>query len=334
MRRVLRLTPWRGFTLIELLVVIAIIAILIALLVPAVQKVREAAARTQDVNNLKQICLACHSLNDNNKKLPPSLGCFPSGSWQEAQSGPSTVIGGITVYDWGTPPSKYGNIFYFLLPYIEQDSVYKIMGWSNGGWMPYPYPNGSYYGNGPGQFQGAGGSQWGYPVVPTYVSPADPTAPSNGVSDWGNSGALSYASNNFVFKSATRFSATAISKIRDGTSNTILFFDRYAYCEGTNGHWTGHHGWADWGWAWVDYPWGDIDNPASYGFPPVIPDLTPQWLPTDTQCINTSIQSFSAAGINVGMGDGSIKTVAAGITPQTWFYAMCPADGQNLGPDW
>src|SRR5204862_8351523 len=87
------------FTLIELLVVIAIIAILIALLVPAVQKVREAAARTQIINNLKQCSLALHSCNDVNRKLPPASNTF----------GSMTVVRSLSIH---------------LLPYVDQAPLF------------------------------------------------------------------------------------------------------------------------------------------------------------------------------------------------------------------
>src|SRR5262245_48298410 len=105
-----------AFTLIELLVVIAIIAILIALLVPAVQKVREAAARTQCINNMKQVVLACHALQDVKKVLPPGSavcadpangGCFT----------PATGVYGRHIYTWA----------HFLLPYIEQVALYNSL---------------------------------------------------------------------------------------------------------------------------------------------------------------------------------------------------------------
>src|SRR5687767_14796349 len=92
-----------GFTLIELLVVIAIIAILIALLVPAVQKVRESAARTQCSNNLKQVGLGLHNYHGTRGKFPPMYS---------DQSQPEYRV--------------TGELFYHILPFIEQDGLFKL----------------------------------------------------------------------------------------------------------------------------------------------------------------------------------------------------------------
>ena len=108
----------RGFTLIELLVVIAIIAILIGLLLPAVQKVREAAARMSCQNNLKQFGLAQHTYNDTNNKLPPGGLCCKT-----INSG-GTIVPSLN-NDWG---DDRGTWIVFSLPYIEQDALYKLFG--------------------------------------------------------------------------------------------------------------------------------------------------------------------------------------------------------------
>src|SRR5437667_3313287 len=143
----LRLQRWRrGFTLIELLVVIAIIAILIGLLVPAVQKVRDAAARTQSVNNLKQIGLACHNANDTYKALPIEwVPWWGNGTYK----GP--------YWDKGTDTAAH----ILLLPFLEQNNLYKFIlkygPWAEG--IPNPFP--------------AGQTPACATVLPVYQSPAD-----------------------------------------------------------------------------------------------------------------------------------------------------------------
>src|SRR5438132_2373734 len=111
--------PQPGFTLIELLVVIAIIGVLISLLLPAVQKVREASNRVQCQNNLKQIGLALHNYEGTNGRFPPAYLCTSA-----RQSGtaygiayPDDGWNGLPGWAWGT----------LILPYLEQDNLYRSL---------------------------------------------------------------------------------------------------------------------------------------------------------------------------------------------------------------
>ncbi len=333
-----------GFTLIELLVVIAIIAILIGLLLPAVQKVRDAAARTQSRNNLKQVVLALHNFYDAHQKTPPMFGVL-----HPADAGPG------------------GSVFYQLLPYLEQDNLYRL---------------------GPD----AARSQ----PLKVLRHPADPTQTADGVFDlptaapsWAASsgtlnpypawasqantrwGLSSYSANWQVFGDQ----GANFSKISDGLSNTITFNEKYAVANRPAGN--PLHGATLWGYG-VDprtipdqfnpplapgaYPseaqWAN-DQPATSlyvnGYWPrtgfvnrggAVPTswygskpwrcrcmLKPEWAPPvdNVHCLKS--QSISPAGIHVALADGSVRFVPASTPDELWSAIETPDYGETIRPD-
>jgi prepilin-type N-terminal cleavage/methylation domain-containing protein len=210
--------PRRGFTLIELLVVIAIIAILIGLLLPAVQKVREAAARASDQNNLKQIALACHNFESARGVLP---------GYQPAPAGSSVASYGYSVHA-------------FVLPFIEQEPLAKTFD---------PRTQQLFFGSAPfGTFNPALAATAVTPVK-TFLNPADAQAPVCTIISGGSPHAgTNYAANigsgldaNDTANNPGRSNGTDIRfpsdglfwsgsrvkllDITDGTSNTLMFAD-------------------------------------------------------------------------------------------------------------
>ena len=354
-----------GFTLIELLVVIAIIAVLIGLLLPAVQKVREAAARTTCVNQMKQLGLAVANYEGTYQKFPglSTNSVLPAGSTANVD--------------------KYSmSLFTQLLPFVEQEALQKQL-----------------YAASAITFNpvAAGAVDYRKTVIKIFLCPAD-QSPLDGLTPVNGFGGTSYVPNSEVFGNSNptgaaipalnidRLSSTYnMGRLtsKDGTSNTAIFFEQFAACGAAGA--AGENAWVVPTYAFagpgtagfaiggsglsVAYPQvpvgGTVSTSAfsawaasttlSPGTPtggtalparPVISSniASRYFHPFRNVTQNECVKGTTAVGggiINpqhtgsspLAMGDGSVKAVSSGITIATWAFLINPEDGQALGSD-
>jgi prepilin-type N-terminal cleavage/methylation domain-containing protein/prepilin-type processing-associated H-X9-DG protein len=348
----MRFSPRRhGFTLIELLVVIAIIAVLIGLLLPAVQKVREAAGRMSCQNNLKQLGLALHNYHDANGRLPPR--CI-----QKSIQDPTTTSGTASTFNNPYNPAAW-HWSYLLLPYIEQSALYQSI---PSGPPPAPPPGA---GSAPANLQTS--DKWQSPpyltalqtqikimrcpstsdqeyyddnsrgvLIPkraaaSYVAVISGTIPINNNNDDGSGGSaqppygfpeLVNARHNGPFNQNVQY---RITDITDGSSNTAAIGERYRYNEdpGANGH-------GGWGIFAVGSPHAQNGHNLFSGstflpFNPVIPNPA-----SDT----THLISFSSrhtGGVNFVFMDGSVRFLTD-ATADTIRTAIGTREGGEIVP--
>jgi prepilin-type N-terminal cleavage/methylation domain-containing protein len=344
----------RGFTLIELLVVIAIIAILIGLLLPAVQKVREAAAKAENSNKLHQLGIATHAYHDANRKMPP----FYAFAYQY----------------YGTISSaRTGTAHFFLLPFIEQDNVFNASlgtltyGYSysyNYNGTPYNYNfNQTYAGSTAHQAQRVKGK------LNAFYSKLDPTAEAeeSPASFFFNSSVFGYL---YTYGGNLPYSTynygLTLDKITDGTSNTSMWSEGYSKCSteyyydysayyGAGSYYRANYGYAR-SWNYdpnnYRYTYSYTYTPSPFRYDVTSTGSTYPYFsyygtynyttytyvafevkPDPTKCSYYGVQALTSGGPLVGMCDGSVKTVSASVSLASWRAAGTPNSGETVGSD-